>query len=296
MLSNGGLKPEDYGGQAVIEGVMMRSKTRFAMAVRKPNSEIEVVTKKLEPLSEKFGLLKLPIVRGVVAFVDSMITGMKIITQSAEIAFEEEQTGKKESELWGLLSVFIAIAFSVGFFMLLPLWLGGLLNNFLKGNSITLAVIEGFVRVFLFVTYISLISLSKDIRRVFEYHGAEHKTINCYESGEELTVENVRRHTRLHKRCGTSFLLLVMLISLVIFIFLRIEVVWLRFASRILLVPFIAGLSYEFIKWAAHSDSFLVKLISFPGLCLQRLSTKEPDDAQIETAVTALKAVLNNNE
>ncbi len=294
-MENTKMKPEDYGGQAVIEGVMMRSKSRMAMAIRKPNNEIELVQKEVKPISNKYPILKLPILRGIVAFVDSLVMGMGIITQSAEIALEEEGAkNEKSNEFFSILTVVIAVAFSVAFFMLLPLWLGGLINGWLQGNNLLLAVMEGLIRVLLFVLYIALISMSKDIHRVFEYHGAEHKVINCYESGQSLSVETVRLHTRLHKRCGTSFLLLVMLISLILFLFIRTDVIWLRFASRILLVPFIAGLSFEVIKWAGRSSSPLVSLVSYPGLCLQRMTTKEPDDSQLEVAITALKAILDD--
>ena len=179
---------------------------------------------------------------------------------------------------------------AIALFFLLPVFLGGFFRKYV--DTWALGIVEGFIRIGIFLVYLFLISRMKDIQRVFQYHGAEHKTINCYESGEELTVENVMKHTRLHKRCGTSFLFLVMLISMVIFFFVRTDVIWLRFVSRILLVPVVAGVSYEVLRWAGRSNSVFVKAISYPGLCLQKLTTAEPDGSQIETAISAMKTVL----
>lgn len=179
---------------------------------------------------------------------------------------------------------------AIALFFLLPVFLGGFFKNHVE--TWALGIIEGFIRIFIFLGYLMLISRMKDIQRVFQYHGAEHKTINCFESGDELTVENVKKHTRLHKRCGTSFLFLVMMISMVIFFFVRTDVLWLRMVSRILLVPVVAGVSYEVLRWAGRSNSVFVKLVSYPGLCLQKITTAEPDGSQIETAIAAMKSVL----
>ena len=283
----------NIGGQAVIEGVMMRGKKTCFMAVRKPDLTIAMVEKKVSAVSEKHKILKAPVVRGVVAFIDSMALGMKTIMESAEIAGMESEDDKIPKYLFYLTAA-VALVFSVGLFMLLPVWIGNMFNRVLNADTMLLGVIEGFVRILLFLAYIFLISRMKDIQRVFAYHGAEHKTINCFEAGGELAVENIKTYTRVHKRCGTSFLLIVMIVSMIVFLFLRTDVIWLRFVSRILLIPVIAGLSYEIIKWAGRNDSAFVTAVSYPGTALQRLTTKEPDDGQIEVAVAALKAVLES--
>lgn len=299
------------GGQAVIEGVMMRGKRMYALAVRNTKSkEIDVFEQTLIPASDKIKALGLPIIRGVVSFVDSLVMGMKVITKSAEMSgledlegdedeepskFEkwlEEKCGDKLADYVIYFSVVVAIIISVALFMVLPVWLSSILNKALHVDTWALGVVEGFVRIFIFLFYIVLTAQLKDVKRVFMYHGAEHKTINCFESSEELTVENVRKHTRLHKRCGTSFLIIVMLVSMFVFLFLRVDTVWIRVISRICLVPVIAGLSYEIIKWAGRNDNLLVKIVSAPGLALQLITTKEPDDEMIEVAIASLKAVL----
>ncbi len=301
--------PTYIGGQAVIEGVMMRGKKMYALAVRKPNKEIAVVTKDLKPLQDKYKFLKLPIFRGMVAFVDSLVMGMSIMTQSVEIASTEEEAyepttkfekfldktfGEKLNDYVMYFSIFIAFLISMGLFMFLPVWISQFTNGFIGDKKWLLGVVEGLVKITIFICYILLISSQKDVRRVFAYHGAEHKTINCLESGDELIVSNVRKHTRVHKRCGTSFLLIVMLMSMIVFFFVRTDIVWLRFVIKILTIPFIAGLSYEVIRWAGRSESFIVKIVSFPGLCMQMLTTAEPEDDQIEVAIAATKEVLRN--
>lgn len=296
------------GGQAVLEGVMMRGKSMYAVSVRNADKEIE--TKKVK-LKTKFNnkFFRLPIIRGVVAFVQSLIMGVKIINDSAEMAglddLEEENPSKFDKWLMDkfgdklydyimIISVVLAIILGIGLFMVLPVFLASFVTPLLGGRSWAIGAIEGVVRMLIFLAYIVLISRMKEIKRVFMYHGAEHKTINCFESSDELTVENVRKHSRLHKRCGTSFLLLVMLVSIVVFFFVRTEVYWLRLVSRIALVPFIAGLSYEVLKWAGTSDSLFVKVVSYPGLKLQNITTFEPDDSQIEVAIAALEGVLED--
>ncbi len=301
------IRPTSIGGQAVIEGVMMRGKHMYAMAVRKPDKDIAIVKKDLTPLTDKYKFLALPLLRGVVAFVDSMVIGMQIITQSAELAMPEEEMnnpddkverfltkifGDKLNDALLFFSVSIAIVLSIGLFILLPTFLAGFLKPIIQERTWILSIAEGLLRIGILVGYVSLIAQSKDIQRVFAYHGAEHKTINCFESGEDLTVENVQKHTRIHKRCGTSFLILVMLVSMVVFFFVRTDVVLMRFVYRIVLVPFIAGLSYELIRWAGKNDSALVSIISYPGMCLQKITTKEPDEGQIEIAIAAMHEVL----
>ena len=293
------------GGQAVIEGVMMRGRTLYAMAVRGENGEIKIEKTPLKKRVSK--LWNVPLIRGCVAFVDSLVIGMKIIGRSAEMAgmedieydrdskFErwlEDKVGDKLTDYVIGISVVISIVMSIALFMVLPTIIGGWVNTLFGSHARVRAVIEGLVRIAIFLGYILLVSQMKDIKRVFMYHGAEHKTINCFESYDELTVENVKKHTRLHKRCGTSFLVLVMLVSMFVFFFVNTNVLYLRIISRILLVPVIAGISYELIKWAGSHDNWLVNIVSAPGIALQHITTKEPDDDMIECAIAALKAVL----
>ena len=302
------MKRTNIGGQAVIEGVMMRGKKMYAMAVRTPDGEITVEKKPCEGLSGKSTLFRLPIFRGMAAFIDSLIMGTKIIMRSAELAgeaieeegelskfeqFLQNKFGEKLNDYLIYFSVTISMIFALLLFFLLPVWLGSFFKTVIPGTW-ALSIIEGLIRIGIFLGYIFLISKMKEIQRVFQYHGAEHKTINCFESEKELTVENVKQCTRLHKRCGTSFLLIVMMISMVVFFFVRTDTIWLRLVSRILLVPFVAGISYEIIKWAGNSDNKLVAFVSYPGLCLQKITTSEPDASQIETAIAAMKGVLED--
>ena len=295
------------GGQAVIEGVMMRGKKLYALAVRTPKKEIVVEKTPIKPAAEKCKILGWPIIRGVVAFVDSLVMGMKVTTKSATLAglddieydqeskFEkwlESKFGDKLADYLIYFSVAIPIILCIGIFMVLPTFLGGAVTNLLHGDATLRSVIEGVIKIIIFVGYMFLVSQMKDIKRVFMYHGAEHKTINCFESGEELTVENVRHNTRFHKRCGTSFLVIVMLVSIILFFFIRTDVLWLRVLSRIILVPAIAGISYEFIRYAGKHDNWLVNIISAPGIAMQIITTSEPDDSMIEVAIASLNAVL----
>ena len=295
------------GGQAVIEGVMMRGKKLYALAVRTPKKEIVVEKTPIKPAAEKCKILGWPIIRGVVAFVDSLVMGMKVTTKSATLAglddieydqeskFEkwlESKFGDKLADYLIYFSVAISIILCIGIFMVLPTFLGGAVTNLLHDDATLRSVIEGVIKIVIFVGYMFLVSQMKDIKRVFMYHGAEHKTINCFERGEELTVENVRHNTRFHKRCGTSFLVIVMLVSIILFFFIRTDVLWLRVLSRIILVPAIAGISYEFIRYAGKHDNWLVNIISAPGIAMQIITTSEPDDSMIEVAIASLNAVL----
>lgn len=298
------MKRTNIGGQAVMEGVMMRGKEIYAMAVRNPQGEIVIEKNKWGGIGQK-GIFRLPIFRGMAAFWDSLITGTKILMRSAEIAGEEwndeenlskfekflqDKLGDKINDILIYFSVCLSLVLGMGLFFILPVWLGNFFKTMVPVWA--LGVIEGLIRIALFLLYLFAISRMKEIHRVFQYHGAEHKTINCFESEKELTVENVMPCTRLHKRCGTSFLLFVMLISMVVFFFVRTDHVLLRLITRILLVPIIAGISYEVIRWAGKSESKLVAAISYPGLCLQKITTAEPDAQQIETAIAAMKGVL----
>ena len=302
------MKRTNIGGQAVIEGVMMAGKKMYALAVRTPEGTITVEKNQRDNVLSRHKLFKLPIFRGMAAFVESLITGVKIIMRSAQLAGMEDETeeepskfekflldkfGDKLADILISFSVCVSILFSIAVFFMLPVFIGSLFRPILPGTW-ALGIVEGLVRIVIFLLYIWLISKMEEIKRVYQYHGAEHKTINCFESGDELTVENVMKHTRLHKRCGTSFLLIVMIISMVVFFFVRTDSIVLRLISRVFLVPFVAGISYEVIKWAGNSDSPLVNIVSKPGLCLQLLTTKEPDGSQIECAIAAMKGVLED--
>ncbi len=299
------MKRTDIGGQAILEGVMMRGKRMYAVAVRKPDKKIIVDKKKVKSSQDRPKFLTLPIIRGSVALVDSLVIGMKSITFSASFfdTEDEEQSkldkylenkfGDKLNDMMISLSVIIAIFMAVALFMVLPTWISSFTNRFLSG-SWALGIIEGLVRITIFIVYLILITRMNDIKRVFQYHGAEHKTINCFEHEQDLTVENVKKHSRFHKRCGTSFLLIVMIVSMVVFMFVRVKSVPLRVLSRVILFPVVAGISYELIRWAGKSDSKFVSWISTPGMCLQRLTTAEPDDSMIEVAIAAMKGVLED--
>jgi uncharacterized protein YqhQ len=299
------MKRTNIGGQAILEGVMMRGRKMYAIAIRKPDKEIIVEKKDVKSQEDRPAICRLPIIRGAIGLVDSLVIGMQTITYSAEfLDIEEEKPSKfdeylqkkfgdKLNDILIGFSVVLAIALAIGVFMVLPTWISSFLDGFIPG-SWALGIVEGLVRLVIFLSYMVIISKMKDIKRVFQYHGAEHKTINCFEHEQELTVENVRKHSRFHKRCGTSFLLIVMVVSMVVFMFVRVETVWIRVLSRVVLFPVVAGISYEFIKLAGRSESKLVKAISAPGMWLQRLTTAEPEDDMIEVAISAMKGVLEN--
>ncbi len=289
--------PKSVGGQAVIEGVMMKGVKNIAIAVRKPDGEITVKKQDLKLNRSKIN--KIPILRGVFAFIDSMFQGVQSLMFSAE--FFEEEPEKKDKKpniferfleanyIW--ISVVLSLAFTVLLFILLPTVLVDYFGRFIK-STIMLNLLEGVVRIAIFVMYIVLISRMKDIKRVFEYHGAEHKTIFCYEHGEELIVENVRKHGRLHPRCGTSFLFIVMIVSILMFSMFEWSNLFYRIVIRLLMLPVVAGISYEIIKWAGRSQSKLARILSTPGMWMQKITTSEPDDQQMEVAIAALKNVL----
>lgn len=281
------------GGQAVIEGVMMRGPKDVAVAVRKADGSIDVDVKPVNSLAERYPLLKKPLLRGVVALVESLVMGMKALSYSAQVSGdEEEQMDDKEMALTIAVSAGLAIVL----FIAIPTWSMRFLQQW-TANSLTLNLAEGFLRMGIFLAYISAISSMEDIQRVFKYHGAEHKTIFTYEAGMPLTVENVRRFPRLHPRCGTNFLMIVMLISIFVFAFLGWPSLWERIASRILLMPVVAGISYEIIRYAGrHDKDPLIHRLILPGLLLQKLTTREPEDEMIEVAIASVKAVLPEEE
>jgi uncharacterized protein YqhQ len=292
----------NIGGQAVIEGVMMRAPRSMAIAVRRPNGEIVVKKDLVVPLSERFPVVKFPIVRGAVALFSSLITGIKALNFSANEALVDDGEDAKKEELssWAMAGTMaIAFGFGILLFFIFPLYATKLLTQFaiISDNNIVFNLVDGVIRVAVFLLYIWSISRMKDIQRVFQYHGAEHKSIFAFEAGEELSVETVRRYSRLHPRCGTSFLLIVMLVSIVIFSMIpKLWPFYMKAASRIVLLPLIAGVSYEFLKWSAMNDqSPLVKLAIAPGLALQRLTTREPDDSQLEVAIRSMREALEIN-
>lgn len=279
----------NYGGQAVIEGVMMRSPLKYAIAVRRPDKEIILKIGKLKSLSNKLKFLKWPIFRGIVNLVESLILGLKALTYSAEQATGEEE---KINSVEMFFTIVIAFGLFIVFFIALPTAMARYLDRYLS-NVIVYNLFEGLLRISIFIAYLFFISKIKDIRRVFEYHGAEHKVIYTYEAGEELNVDNVKKHSTLHPRCGTSFIFIVLIMSILVFSLLGKQTLLLRIAYRIAIIPIIAGLSYEILKLSAKNmNKILVKWAVMPGLWFQKLTTNEPDDAQIEVAIKALKGVL----
>ena len=299
------MKYSGIGGQAVIEGIMMKNGDDYATAVRKPDGTIEVKKDTYVSLTEKVKILSLPFIRGIFNFADSMVLGMKSLTWSASF-FEDDEGSepgrfelfldkvfgeKLEKALMAFVMVFSMIM-AIGIFMVLPMFLSNIFRKFIPSDTV-MAVLEGVIRITIFIVYIKLISRMEDIKRTFMYHGAEHKCINCVEHGMPLTVENVRKSSKEHKRCGTSFLLIVMVISILFFMVIRVENVWLRAASRIILIPVIAGVSYEFLRLAGRSNSCVVNALSRPGRWMQALTTTEPDDSMIEVAIAAVEEVFD---
>ena len=307
------MKSSNIGGQAVMEGIMMRHKDKYSIAVRRPDNEIELKVEDYKCVFGKAKFLKYPLIRGVVSFVDSLVVGTKCLMYSAEIAGDEEDEEDKqknaalsEEELaakkakedkqfkWLLyVTVAVSIVVSVAAFMLLPYALASLCRR-VGAAVFAVTIVEAFVKLALFMGYMFLISRMKDIQRTFMYHGAEHKCINCVEHGLPLTVENVLASSRLHKRCGTSFLFLVMLVSIFLhFIFVLVPFYWVRLFGRLLMVPVVAGISFEIIQWAGRSDSKLADFFSKPGLAMQKLTTKEPTADMAEVAIRAVEAVFD---
>lgn len=299
------MKPSGIGGQAVIEGIMMRNKDKYSIAVRKPDNDIEVTVRDCKVLTEKHKWMGYPIIRGVVSFIDSLVTGISTINYSASFYDDPEEQKKTKADEIGkslfkdkfesvlmAFTVILSVFMAVGLFMLLPYFVSRLVKGYVASKTL-LNFIEGLVRVAIFILYLLVISLMKDIKRTFMYHGAEHKCINCIENGARLTTENVMNSSRYHKRCGTSFLFIVMFISVVFFIFIRVDNTALQIVIRLLLVPVIAGVSYEFIRWAGKNDNGFTMVLSKPGMWLQKLTTREPDEDMVEVAIKAVEEVFD---
>lgn len=295
------------GGQAVLEGVMMKNKERYAVAVRKADGEIVVDTEEFDGVMAGSPLKKIPFVRGIFNFVDSLILGMRTLTWSASFYEEEELSvpgkekkpslfekvfGDKAENVAMGITMTISMILAIAIFMILPYYISSFFSVYVRNASL-IAIIEGVVRILIFLGYVVAISAMKDIHRLYQYHGAEHKCINCIEKGRPLTVHNVMRSSRQHKRCGTSFLLFVMLVSVILFFFIRVENPVYRVVIRILLIPVIAGISYEIIRLAGNSNNIIVRILSAPGLWLQKLTTKEPDEAMCEVAIASVEAVFD---
>lgn len=292
------------GGQAVLEGVMMKNKEKYAVAVRKPDGEIEVEVETYQGLAHGSKFKELPFIRGIFNFLDSLILGTRALNYSA--SFYEEEEGKEtkfdkamdkmsggngEKLLSGIVTV-ISIMLAVGIFIVLPYFISSLFESFIRNRSL-MANIEGVIRIALFLLYVWGISAMKDIRRLYQYHGAEHKCINCIEKGRPLTVHNVMRSSRLHKRCGTSFIFFVMLVSIVLFFFIQVDNVAEKVILRILLMPVVAGISYEIIRLAGRTDNVFIKILSAPGMWIQRMTTREPDESMAEVAIASVEAVFD---
>lgn len=294
-------KKVTVGGQAVIEGVMMRGNCGIATAVRTHSGEIVIDKKEVVPYTKRYKLLGLPIIRGFVSLIESLVVGIKTLNYSAEFFEDGEEVSKfdkwfeekfkdKSNDVLAGISLLISLAFTILLFFLLPTFAANFFKRSLALNTVLLNVIEGIIRVSIFLFYIYFISKIEDIKRVFQYHGAEHKTIFCYENDVELTAENAKKFGRLHPRCGTNFLFLVMVVSIILFSLTGWNSLWERILYRIILLPVVSGITYEMIRWMGKSNSKLAKILSYPGLMLQKLTTKEPDLSQLEVAIAALKA------
>lgn len=292
------------GGQAVLEGIMMKNGEQYAIAVRKPDGEIEVEVDTYHSVIHGSKLLKIPFVRGIFNFVDSLILGMKSLNFSSTFYEDEDEketmmdkalnkaSKERTEKIFTTLVTIFSLVLAIGIFMVLPYFLTSLFQDYIRNASL-MAIIEGVIRIAIFVLYVLAISLMKDIRRVYMYHGAEHKCIDCIEKGRPLTVRNVMRSSKQHRRCGTSFMLFVMFVSIILFFFIRVENPVYKVLLRIALIPVIAGISYEIIRLAGKSDNILVRIISAPGMMLQRLTTKEPDESMVEVAIAAVEAVFD---
>lgn len=298
------MKSSNIGGQAVLEGVMMKNRDDYAVSVRKPDGEIETKIETYKSVASKIGTIaKVPFIRGIFNFVDSMALGMSTLTWSTEFFVDEEEEKKvlteeekkkaqKKEDILMALTMVASFALAIGLFMVLPYFISDLLKKWVISYTLRL-ILEGIIRIAIFVGYVAAISLMDDIKRLYQYHGAEHKCINCIEHGLPLTVENVRKSSKEHKRCGTSFLMFVMIVGIALMFFIRVESTVMRVVVRIALLPVIAGISYEIIRLAGRTENPIIGLLSKPGLMLQGLTTKEPDDSMIEVAIASVEAVFD---
>lgn len=304
MRRDKGGRYSGIGGQAVLEGVMMKNKDEYAVAVRKPDGDIDVEVDVYKGVMDGSALKKTPFIRGVFNFLDSMILGMRTLNHS--VSFYEDEEAKEtatdkvfqklfkekaENVMMGIVTA-LSIVLAVAIFMVLPYYITSLFEEYIRNVSV-MTLIEGLIRILIFVGYIVAIAMMKDIKRLYQYHGAEHKCINCIEKGRPLTVHNAMRSSRLHKRCGTSFMFFVVFVSIIVFFFIRVEHPALRVLLRVALIPVIAGISYEIIRLAGRSDNFFVNLLSAPGMLLQRLTTKEPDEEMIQVAIASVEAIFD---
>ena len=286
------MKYSGVGGQAVMEGIMMRNADKYAVAVRKPDKEIDVQVFPCKGFVKNKNVKNVPFLRGIFNFVDSLYLGMTSLLHSAEFAEDEEEMDlEKEKAMLGW-TVVLAVVLAIGIFFVLPYLISLLFQSFIS-SPFVITLLEGVVRLGIFVAYVSLVAFMPEIKRTYMYHGAEHKCINCIEHGMELTVENVRKSSKEHKRCGTSFLFLVILISIIFFMFIRVDSGIMKLVIRLALIPFIAGVSYEVIRLAGRYDNWLVNAISAPGLLMQRITTLEPDDDMIEVGIASVEAVFD---
>ncbi len=304
MKKDKGGRYSGIGGQAVLEGVMMKNKEQYAVAVRKPDGEIDVEVDVYRGVMDDNVLKKVPFIRGIFNFLDSMILGMRTLNHS--VSFYEDEEAKEtaadkvfnkvfkekaENVMLGIVTV-ISILLAIAIFMVLPYFITSLFEGYIRNVSF-MAMIEGLIRILIFIGYIVAITMMKDIKRLYQYHGAEHKCINCIEKGRPLTVHNVMRSSRLHKRCGTSFMFFVVFVSIIVFFFIRVEQPALRILLRIALIPVIAGISYEIIRLAGRSDNIFVRILSAPGMMLQKLTTKEPDEDMVQVAIASVEAIFD---
>lgn len=296
------------GGQAVIEGVMMRNGEKYATAIRKQDKEIVLDKREYKSLTKKWKIFGLPLIRGGMIFIESMVVGMKILTFSADFfeieddkpskfeKFLEEKFGDKMNDIIIGISMVFAMAISIGLFFILPALLSQLLSPVFEEGSRWMNFFDGIIRIIILLGYILLISRVKDVQRVFEYHGAEHKTINCFESDVELTVENVMKSSRFHKRCGTNFIFIIVAVSIIVLTLINVQTLWLRIGVRLLCLPLISGISYELLKIFGKYDNGFVSIFSAPGMALQKITTSEPDEEEVEIAILAFMAVYKEDE
>lgn len=303
MARKRGSRYSGIGGQAVLEGVMMKNGEKYAVAVRKPDGQIEIELENFQGVLHGQKIKEIPFIRGVFNFIDSLWLGTRALNYSASF-YEEDQEETKIDETADkvsggngekVMTVFVtllSVVLAVGIFVVLPYFLSSLLEGFIRNRSL-LAIFEGVIRIAIFLAYVVGISAMKDIRRLYQYHGAEHKCINCIEKGRPLTVRNVMRSSRQHRRCGTSFIFFVLFVSVILFFFIRVDDMIAKVALRILLMPVVAGISYEIIRLAGRSDNIFVRIISAPGMCIQRLTTKEPDKDMVEVAIASVEAVFD---